>query len=92
MRGLPRGVCFPVNILYKSIAGRYRPGRVADGQITARCRFIKNASWVAACVPPTKLISGGRSPEFVAPYWRPVDWNQYIDLYNDCIKMYQLYL
>ena len=37
---------FPVSILYKSIAGRYRPVRVADGPITARYRFIKNASWV----------------------------------------------
>ena len=36
----------PVSILYKSTAGRYRPVRVADGPITARCRFIKNASWV----------------------------------------------
>ena len=36
----------PVSILYKSIAGRYRPVRVADGPITARYRFIKNASWV----------------------------------------------
>ena len=35
----------PVSILYKSIAGRYRPARVADGPITARYRFIKNASW-----------------------------------------------
>ena len=35
----------PVSILYKSIAGRYRPVRVADGPITARCRFIKNAGW-----------------------------------------------
>ena len=34
----------PVSILYKSIVGRYRPVRVADGPITARCRFIKNAS------------------------------------------------
>ena len=33
----------PVSILYKSIAGRYRPVRVADGPITARYRF--NASW-----------------------------------------------
>ena len=38
----------PVSILYKSTAGRYRPVRVADGPITARCRFIKNASWVNA--------------------------------------------
>ena len=35
----------PVSILHKSIAGRYRPVRVADGPITARYRFIKNASW-----------------------------------------------
>ena len=41
-------VSFPVSILYKSIAGRYRPVRVADGPITARYRFIKNAIWVAA--------------------------------------------
>ena len=34
----------PVSILHKCIAGRYRPVRVADGPITARCRFIKNAS------------------------------------------------
>ena len=38
---------FPASILYKSIAGRYRPVRVADGPITARYRFIKNAYWVA---------------------------------------------
>ena len=35
---------YPVSILHKSIAGRYQPVRVADGPITARCRFIKNAS------------------------------------------------
>ena len=38
----------PVSILYKSIVGRYRPVRVADGPITARCRFIKNDSWEPA--------------------------------------------
>ena len=32
--------------VHKSIAGRYRPVRVADGPITARYRFIKNVSWV----------------------------------------------
>ena len=37
----------PVSILHKSIAGRYRPVRVADGPVTARCRFINNASWVS---------------------------------------------
>ena len=41
---------FPVSILHKSIAGRYRPVRVADGPITARFRFIKNASWVIVWV------------------------------------------
>ena len=35
----------PASILHKSIAGRYRPVRVADGLITTRYRFIKNASW-----------------------------------------------
>ena len=30
----------PVSILHKSIAGRSRPIRVADGPITARCRFM----------------------------------------------------
>ena len=38
-------ITLPVSILYKSIAGRYRPVRVADGPITARYIFIKNASW-----------------------------------------------
>ena len=44
----------PVSILYKSIAGRYRLVRVADGPITARYRFIKNAS----CVDTFTYISG----------------------------------
>ena len=34
---------YPVSILYKSIAGRYRPVSVADGPITARYRFIKRS-------------------------------------------------
>ena len=33
----------PASILYKSIAGRYRPVSYPDGPITARYRFIKNA-------------------------------------------------
>ena len=37
---------YPLSILHKSVAGRYRPVRVADGPITARYRFIKNASQV----------------------------------------------
>ena len=31
--------CYEEILAYKSIAGRYRPVRVADGPITARCRF-----------------------------------------------------
>ena len=34
---------YPASILYKSIAGRYRPVSDPDGPITARYRFIKNA-------------------------------------------------
>ena len=30
----------PVSILHKSLAGRYRPVRVADGPIKARYRFM----------------------------------------------------
>ena len=45
----------PVSILNKSIAGRYRPVRVADGSITARCRFIKNASWNLTPAAVTKI-------------------------------------
>ena len=41
-----------LSILYKSIADRYRPVRVADGPITARYRFVKNASW--GCVTKTR--------------------------------------
>ena len=37
---------YPAGILYKSIAGRYRPVSYPDGPITARYRFIKNAYWV----------------------------------------------
>ena len=40
------GGMYSASILYKSIAGLYRPVRVADGPITALYRFIKNASWV----------------------------------------------
>ena len=46
----------PASILYKSIAGRYRPVRVADGPITARYRFIKNAYWVQTHAAQTSFI------------------------------------
>ena len=38
----------PASILYKSIAGRYRPFSYPDGPITARYRFIKNVYWEAS--------------------------------------------
>ena len=38
---------YQVSIVHKLITGRYRPVRVAHGPITARCRFIKNASRVS---------------------------------------------
>ena len=41
---------FQLSILHKSLAGRYRPVRVADGPITTRCRFIKNASLVSPII------------------------------------------
>ena len=34
---------YPASILYKSIAGRYRPVSYPDGPITARYTFIQNA-------------------------------------------------
>ena len=50
---------YPVSILYKSIAGRYWPIRVADRPITARYSNIKNASRV---VPKTghKICFGAK--------------------------------
>ena len=48
-------VSIPVSILYKSTVDRYRPVRVADGPITARCRFIKNASWVSCLITSVYL-------------------------------------
>ena len=46
----------PVSSLHKSIAGRYWHVRVADRPITARCRFIKNASW--GSVPTDRSKAG----------------------------------
>ena len=43
----------PASILYKSIAGRYRPVSYPDGPTTARYRFIKNAYWVLLLCSPT---------------------------------------
>ena len=52
--------CIPVCILYKSIAGRYRPVRAADGPITACCRFIKNASWDSTIIIYKKYAVQGK--------------------------------
>ena len=49
-----------VSILHKSIAGRYRPVRLADGPITARYIFVKNASWELkpSSTPPPVIYYG----------------------------------
>ena len=39
LRLVPSAI-FPVSIVRKSISGRHRPVRVADGPMTARCRFM----------------------------------------------------
>ena len=51
----------PAGILYKSIVGRYRPVSYPDRPITARYRFIKNASWdptyfFLKCYPKTHFF------------------------------------
>ena len=61
-----------VSSLHKSIAGRYRPVRVADGPITARYTFIKNASWVKTFLfLPTRFViinQGQILQPFSAPF------------------------
>ena len=70
---------YPVSILQKSIAGRYRPVRVADGPITARCRFIKNASWEfpvmirTLCAKQKGRMTLSGSPEFMNAYLKVQD-------------------
>ena len=49
-------VDYPVSILYKSIAGRYRPVSCPDGPIMARYRFIKNA--IAGLFSLTEALPG----------------------------------
>ena len=63
----------PASILYKSIAGRYRPVRVADGPTTARYWFIKNSYWVATWVMlPCKCIAINKVIWFD---WFDVQWS-----------------
>ena len=64
----------PVSILQKSIAGRYRPARVADGPITTCCRFIKNASWEITNILQTFYTSNPVSSlqKSIAGRYRPV--------------------
>ena len=57
---------FPASILYKSIAGRYRPVSYPDGPITARYRFVKNAYWVQSAKYMSITISNN------------LDWGQYV--------------
>ena len=67
----------PVSIQNESIAGRYRPVRVADGPKTARCRLTKNASWdfrqpkiQSVVVLTTKPLSGLRGCTVdLSPRW-----------------------
>ena len=47
----------PASILYKSIAGRYRPVSYPDGPITARYSFIKNAYWEMTVPDPAMFYS-----------------------------------
>ena len=61
----------PVSILYKSVVGYYRPVRVSDGPITARCRFINNASWDNFSVLKSK--PGLRSELQVTREWFALD-------------------
>ena len=42
----PQLILYPASILYKSIAGRYRPVSYPVGPITTRYSFIKNTYWV----------------------------------------------
>ena len=55
----------PASILYKSVAGRYRPVRVADGPITARYRFIKNAYWAYTLCSIVYTLRSFVIPEFI---------------------------
>ena len=51
-----KGEVCPASILYKSIAGRYRPVSYPDGPITARYKFIKNAYWDLTKLPNAILL------------------------------------
>ena len=70
----PRNVSYwsslpsPASILYKSIAGRYRPVSYPDAPITARYRFIKYAYWVFCGLPsPASILY-----KSIAGRYRPV--------------------
>ena len=67
-------VLFQASILYKSIAGRYRPVSYPDGPITAHYRFIKNAFW-GYCLFLMLLLStpGEGCASFLSPFSRQFD-------------------
>ena len=79
-----------VSILYKSIAGPNRPVRVADGPITARYRFIKNASWVVTikgfanaillCKAPANKRLSERCRKHAEYVWLTLGAVHYVDL------------
>ena len=51
-----KAMVLPVSILHKSVAGHYRPVRVAEGPIKARYRFIKNISWAGVAYSLYDLV------------------------------------
>ena len=57
----------PASILYKSIAGRYRPVSYPDGPITARYRFIKNAYWTISAALRVVTVSLKNSQKVLLP-------------------------
>ena len=64
---------YPASILYKSTAGRYRPVRVADGPITARCSFIKNAYWDKTGFRLTDILFSIKTIHILQK--NPIFWN-----------------
>ena len=58
----------PVSILYKSVAGRYRPVRVADGPITVRYRFINIYMHVSSL--GNSLFSVGLNIFYFSKYYK----------------------
>ena len=73
----------PASILYKSTADRYQPVSYPDGPITARCRFIKNASWDSFGVDPCQ-----KGFAFRTANWKHKLFPSYVCLQNHCSLEY----